>query len=187
MPPINNSPSSPSSCGPPAIPLLSSSVGQVVRQIDPAQPIFDLRTMQDRLDRSQQLTYARYRTAIMSGFGLAALALAAMGIYGVVRYSVMQRMPEFGIRIALGASTHAIFKIVVAESLRMAVVGSVFGILGSMVLSRLLDGVLYGSRAADPLIILAVGCGLVALAVAAASGPARRASRSDPMHAVRAD
>jgi len=162
-------------------------VGHVVRQIDPAQPIFDLRTMQDRLDRSQQLTYARFRTTIMSGFGVAALALAAMGLYGVIRYSVMQRMPEFGIRMALGASTHAIVKIVIAESLRMAAIGSVLGILGSLALSRLLDGVLYGSRAADPLIILAVGCGLVVLAVAAASGPARRASRSDPMQAVRDD
>jgi ABC-type antimicrobial peptide transport system permease subunit len=69
----------------------------------------------------------------------------------------------------------------------MAAIGSVLGILGSLALSRLLDGVLYGSRAADPLIILAVGCGLVVLAVAAASGPARRASRSDPMQAVRDD
>jgi ABC-type antimicrobial peptide transport system permease subunit len=123
----------------------------------------------------------------MSGFGLAALALAAMGLYGVIRYSVTQRMPEFGIRMALGASTHAIVKIVVAESLRMAATGSVLGILGSLALSRWRDGVRGGSRAADPWIILGVGCGLVVLAVAAASGPARRASRSDPMQAVRAE
>jgi ABC-type antimicrobial peptide transport system permease subunit len=96
-------------------------------------------------------------------------------------------MPAFGIPVRIGRATARDLWDRRRELASYGPVGSVSGILGSMALSRLLDGVLYGSRAADPLIVLAVGCGFVVLAVTTASGPARRASRSDPMHAVRAE
>ena len=166
---------------------LSSATARVVRDLDPEQPVFDVQTMRERLDASQQLTYERFRTAMMSGFGFTALLLAGLGIYGVVRYSVVQRTQEFGIRIALGASPNQVFGMVLRQSLRTTVVGSAIGLVGSFAVGRLLASVLYGGVSSQPMIIAAVGVLLAGLSAAAALGPARRASRIDPLIALRSE
>jgi ABC-type antimicrobial peptide transport system permease subunit len=122
---------------------LSTAATRVVRDLDPLQPVFDVKTLRDRLDGSQELTYARFRTAIMGAFGVTALLLASLGIYGVVRYSVAQRTQEFGIRIALGASPAQVFGMVLRQSLRATVIGGAIGILGSIAVGRFLASVLY--------------------------------------------
>jgi len=166
---------------------LSTAAARVVRELDPLQPVFDVQTMRDRLESSQQLTYERFRTAIMSGFGLAALLLAGLGIYGVVRYSVTQRTQEFGIRLALGASPQQIFGMVLRHSLRATAVGGALGVLGSIAVGRSLASVLYGGVSTQPMIMIAVSVLLAGLSAIAAIGPARRASRVDPLIALRSE
>lgn len=161
---------------------LSTAAARVVRDLDPQQPVFDVQTMRERLAGSQQLTYERFRTAIISGFGLTTLLLAGLGVYGVVRYSVVQRTREFGIRVALGASPGQVFGMVLRQSLRSTAVGSAIGLLGSIAVRRLLASVLYGGVSSQPIIIVAVAVLLGGLSAAAAMGPARRASRVDPLH-----
>jgi putative ABC transport system permease protein len=167
--------------------VLSTAATRVVRDLDPLQPVFDVQTLRDRLDRSQELTYARFRTTLMGAFGVAALLLASLGIYGVVRYSVAQRTQEFGIRIALGASPAQVFGMVLRQSLRATVIGGTIGVLGSVAVGRLLASVLYGGVAAQPLVMIGVAILLAGLSVLAATGPARQAARVDPLIALRSD
>lgn len=167
---------------------LMPAAARAVRALDPDQPVFDARTMRERLDESQELTYERFRTVVMGGFGCAALLLAGLGIYGVVRYSVVQRTQEFGIRIALGATPRQVIGMVLRQSLRSTVSGAAVGGLGSMAAGRLLGSVLHGGAAgSQPAIAVAVALLLAVLATAAALGPARRAARVDPLIALRSD
>jgi putative ABC transport system permease protein len=166
---------------------LSTAAARVVRDLDPQQPVFDVQTMRERLDRSQQLTYERFRATIIGAFGLIALLLAGLGIYGVVRYAVVQRTQEFGIRIALGSSSREVFGIVLRQSLRSTFVGCAIGLVGSIVVGRLLASVLYGGVGAQPIITVAVAALLAAISAAAAAGPARWASRVDPLIALRSE
>jgi putative ABC transport system permease protein len=166
---------------------LSAAATRVVRDLDPLQPVFDVKTLRDRLDGSQELTYARFRTTIMGAFGVTALLLASLGIYGVVRYSVAQRTQEFGIRIALGASPTQVFGMVLRQSLRATVIGGTIGVLGSIAVGRFLASVLYGGVAAQPLVMIGAAILLAGLSVLAATGPARQASRVDPLIALRSE
>jgi ABC-type antimicrobial peptide transport system permease subunit len=166
---------------------LSAAVAQVVRDLDPQQPVFDMQTLRGRLDGSQELTYARFRTAIMAVFGVTALLLASLGIYGVVRYSVAQRIQEFGIRIALGASPAQVFALVIRQSLRATVIGGTIGAFGAIAAGRFLASVLYGGVAMQPLIMIGAAVLLAGLSAVAAMGPAREASRVDPLIALRSE
>lgn len=143
--------------------------------------------MEERLDRSQQLTYERFRTALMSGFALTALLLAGIGLYGVIRYSVVQRTQEFGIRLALGAAPADVFRLVLKQSLRSTALGGAIGMIGSLAVGRVLSSVLYGGTSSQPVVVVGVALLLGAIAVAAALGPARRAARVDPLIALRSD
>lgn len=156
-----------------------------IRQVDPDQPIFDVRTQEDRLTRSQQFAYERFRTGVMVVFGFATLVLAAFGIYGVVRYAVAQRTQEFGIRLALGATPKRVIVMVFTQSLRSVAVGVGIGLVLSFVVARLAASVLYGSAGMEPLIVVLVVVILGGTALAAALGPARRAGRVDPLVALR--
>jgi putative ABC transport system permease protein len=166
---------------------LSTAATRVVRDLDPLLPLFDVHTLRERLDGSQELTYARFRTAIMGAFGVTALLLASLGIYGVVRYSVAQRTQEFGIRIALGASPAQVFGMVLRQSLRATVIGGTIGVFGSIAVGRFLASVLYGGVAAQPLVMIGAAALLAGLSVLAAAGPARQASRVDPLIALRSE
>jgi len=158
-----------------------------VRQVDSEQPIFDVRTQEDRLTRSQQFAYERFRTGVMVVFGLATLVLAAFGIYGVVRYAVARRTQEFGIRLALGATPGRVIWMVFTQALRSLAIGTGVGLTLSFVLARLMASVLYGAVGMEPLIVILVVLVLGGTTIAAALGPARHAGRVDPLVALRMD
>lgn len=167
--------------------LLAASVQRAVREIDPNQPIFDVTTMEARLRRGQGLSFARFRTLLMSGLGFVSLVLAALGIYGVVRYAVVSRTKEFGIRMALGASRVTIVGMVLSRSLRAVSAGLAVGVVASIGGAKVAASTLYGAVGAEPFVIVAVTALLASLAIAAAVEPAWRAGGVDPLVALRPD
>ncbi len=127
----------------------------------------------------------RFRTWLIAIFAGLALMLAAVGIYGVMSYSVTRRTSEIGIRITLGAQPVDVFRIVVGEGLRFALIGVGVGVAGGLVLTRLLGSFLYGISASDPLTFSAVALLLILVSATASFFPARRATRVDPIVALR--
>jgi len=127
----------------------------------------------------------RFRTVLLGLFGLAALLLGGLGIYGVMSYSVSQRTRQFGIRIALGADLAQILRSVIAHGLRLTLIGVLIGVAGGLFLTRFLQSLLFGISAADPLTFASVALLLTLVATAACYIPARRATRVDPIVALR--
>ena len=127
----------------------------------------------------------RFRTWLIGIFAALALLLAAVGIYGVMSYSVTQRTNEIGIRVTLGAQPNDVFRTVVGEGLRYALLGVGIGVVAGLVLTRLLGSFLYGISAYDPATFIAVAVLLIAVSSAASFFPARRATRVDPIVALR--
>ncbi len=164
-----------------------ASVAQQARQavwgLDPSLPIADLQTMGDVLFSS--VARPRFLTLLLAVFGGVALALAAVGTYGVMSYSVAERSHEMGIRMALGADRGGVMKLVLGQGMRVASVGLVLGVAGAFFLTRFMATMLFGIGATDPITFLAVPAMLVVVAVAACLLPARRATRVDPMVALR--
>lgn len=164
----------------------SSIVGairQSVRSIDKDLPVTDIASMADVVDVS--VAQPRFRTYLVSGFGLLALLLAAAGVFGVVSYSVASRTREFGVRASLGATPGNLAKMVLREGLVLACSGLAVGLVATLGLTRFLKGQLYGVAAYDPsTLFLSVGV-LLVVALAACYIPARRAMRVDPMIALR--
>ena len=161
-------------------------VGQLrgaVRSIDPEQPVADVRTMDQWVSRSLELR--RTPAMLLALFGSVALVLSAIGIYGVLAFSVAQRGREFGIRQALGADRTSILTLVLKQGLMTAGVGIVLGLIGSAFAARLMQRMLFGVSRYDPAVFAAVTAVLFAVAVAACYIPARRATRVDPMVALR--
>ena len=161
-------------------------VGQLrgaVRSIDPEQPVADVRTMDQWVSRSLELR--RTPAMLLALFGSVALVLSAIGIYGVLAFSVAQRGREFGIRQALGADRTSILTLVLKQGLMTAGVGIVLGLIGSAIAARLMQRMLFGVSRYDPAVFAAVTAVLFAVAVAACYIPARRATRVDPMVALR--
>jgi ABC-type antimicrobial peptide transport system permease subunit len=163
--------------------LLASSLQDVVRQLDANLPVFDMKTMQRVVE--DDLFSARMVAVLSAAFaGLAAL-LAALGIYGVLAYVVVQRTREIGIRMALGAATAHVRMLIVKEVGLMVFVGVAAGLPAAYALARLSESQLFGVHAGDPL-VYASGLALIALiALAACFIPARRATRVDPLAALR--
>jgi putative ABC transport system permease protein len=155
--------------------------------VDPQQPVYRIRTMNEFLASS--LERRRLSMLLLAIFASAALALAAIGIYGITSYSVAQRSQEMGVRMALGASRGGILRLVLGQSLTLAAVGVVAGLIGSFILTGLLasmlSGMLFNTTAIDPLTFAAVAGILIAVTVLASYLPARRATRVDPMVALR--
>ena len=162
---------------------LVPQVRAAVRGIDPEQPIADVRTMDQWIARS--LETRRTPMALLAIFGAVALVLSAIGIYGVLAFGVAQRVREFGIRQALGADRRMILSLVLTQGLKTAGVGIVLGLFASIALSRLLQSQLFGVGAHDPVVFAAVTALLFVVALAACYIPARRATRIDPMVALR--
>jgi putative ABC transport system permease protein len=163
----------------------AETVRHEVRAIDNAQPISQTRLMEDVVARS--LTRDRFSVFVLGAFACLALILAAVGLYGVVAYVVTQRTNEIGVRIALGAEPRGIQRLVVVQSLRMVLIGAGLGLSGAFVVTGILRSLLYEVQPRDPMTFAVVTLLLVAVAVAAALIPARRAARVDPVLALRAE
>jgi predicted permease len=162
---------------------LVTQVRAAVRAIDPEQPIADVRTMDEWVSRSLELR--RMPAMLLGLFGSVALVLSAIGIYGVLAFSVAQRGREFGIRQALGADRKSILALVLKQGLLTAGVGIVLGLAAAAGVSRLMQKMLFGVDRYDPTVFVGVTVMLFVVAVAACYVPARRATRIDPMVALR--
>ncbi len=161
----------------------ASDLRRTIRELDSDQAIYDMSTMEQAMARWVFLP--RFSMTLLTAFASAALALAAVGIYGVIAYSVSQRSKEMGLRMALGAGRQDLLGLVVGGSLRFVVPGMAGGLLLSAALARLLSGQLFGVSPFDPVVYLIVAVVLGTTALAASYLPARRAARVDPIEALR--
>ena len=164
---------------------LVPSIREAVKSVDPDQPLLDAGTMEALRRRS----YSPYRmyAALMGALAALALLLAAIGVYGVVAYSVSQRTREIGVRIALGAEQRQVLALVTSQGARLAIVGTLLGIGAAAGLLRVLRSLLFGADPVDPVVLAAVSVLLSGVAVLASYVPARRAARIDPLVALHAE
>ena len=156
---------------------------QAIWSVAPTQAVFNIRSMNQML--SNATAEPRFRTSLVGSFALLALVLSAAGIYGLVSYLVSQRTREIGVRVALGASRRQVLGLVLRQGARLAIAGVVVGLAGALALARLVASLLYGVGAFDPLTFAAVPLVLTSVALLATYGPARRATRVDPLIAMR--
>ena len=164
---------------------MAASIRGALRQVDPNLPIGEFRTLQGLVDRA--VSPRRFLVLLLGGFAGFALLLASLGIYAVVSYSVSQRVQEIGIRMALGASARDVQRRVLVRTLGLATLGLVLGMAGARVLSGALASLLFGITSSDPATFVAMGVLLTGVAAIAGYVPARRASRIDPMIALRSN
>jgi putative ABC transport system permease protein len=162
---------------------LTSAVRQIVGSLDQNQPVTEVRSMDDFL--AAAVSQRRMSMLLLGIFAGVATLLAAVGIYGVMGYAVSQRSHEIGIRMALGAEPRDVLRMVVGDGMRLAGIGLALGIAGSFLAMRYLQSQLYGVKATDPLTLVGVAAGLTIVAAAACYFPARRATRVDPLVALR--
>ena len=164
---------------------IGPAIRSAVREIDPGLPVIDFRTQEQQIDRrnSQERLFAQ-----LSGFfGVAALILACVGLYGLMSYLVLQRTGEMGLRLALGALPGQVLQMVLRESFTLVAVGLVLGLAVAYSVRRFVESTLFGLSAADPLTYAVVAGVLVAVTLLASLRPAQRAARVDPMVALRAE
>ena len=162
---------------------LASQAADVIRGLDPEQPVEDIQTMEAVLDDT--LTSQRFSALLLGLFGAVALTLASVGIYSVLSYIVRGRSREIGIRTALGARSSDVIRLVIVEGMTPAAIGIAAGIAAALISGRLLQTVLFGVNAWDPLTLAGVAFGLTLVALAATLVPAYRASRVDPLSVLR--
>ena len=158
---------------------------EVVHGLDSELPLYDARPLDDLVRES--IAERRFYALLLATFAGLALVLAAVGIYGVIGYSVQQRRRELGIRIALGATRKRVILMVMRQGMALTLIGAIAGLAGAGVLTRVLSGQLFGVSASDPLTFLAVPAILIAVALVACVVPARRALKVDPASAIRAE
>jgi putative ABC transport system permease protein len=162
---------------------LGATVRRTVWEIDKDQPVSDIRSMEEIV--SESVARQRFSTLLLGIFASLALALAAVGIYGVMSYSVAQRTREIGIRMALGAQPKDVLKMTVGQALQLVGVGMVIGLIAAFVLTRVMASLLFGISATDPMTFAAISVVLMSAALLASYIPARRATKVDPMVALR--
>jgi predicted permease len=160
-----------------------AGIRAAVRAIDPTLPLLNLRSQDEQIERlhAQPRLFAR----LSALFGVVALALASVGLYGLMSHTVLRRTGEIGVRMALGAAPSRVLKMVLRESLTLVGLGVAVGTAAALLASRLVTAMLFGVTGADPLTYVSVGLALVFVALVASSLPARRASRIDPIEALR--
>jgi predicted permease len=162
---------------------MTSAITKEIQTVDPEMPVYDVSTMDERL--SDSLARRRFSMLLLGVFAVIALVLAAIGISGVMAYSVSQRTHEIGVRMALGARSRDVLGLVVGQGIRLALAGTGIGLLAAVGLTRLMTKLLFGVSAADPATFVGVTVVLMSVALAACYVPARRATKVDPMVALR--
>jgi putative ABC transport system permease protein len=162
---------------------ISSAARKVIQSLDSEQPIADMRTMESLL--ADSIARARFSTLLLTVFATVALILASVGIYGVMSYAVTQRTHEIGIRMAMGAQTGDVLKLVVRRGLMLTVCGVGIGLVTAFALTQIMKSLLYRVSTTDPLTFIAIPLLLLPIALLASYVPARRASRVDPIVALR--
>ena len=162
---------------------LDGVIRRAVHDVDANQPVSDMKSMYARI--AESLGPQRFATSLLAVFAVLATVLSAVGLYGLVSYSVTQRTNEMGIRMALGANRADILRMVLRESARIAFIGAGAGIIAGLLVTRAIRGVLYGVSAYDPVSFAGSALALTFVALAASYVPARRATRVDPMVALR--
>ena len=163
--------------------LITAEVRRAVAEVDRNEPLSEFLTMQEHISNS--MAPSRFRTVLLSIFAALALTLAVVGLYGVMSYTVSQRTHEIGVRMAIGARREDVVKLVVGQGLKLTLLGVGIGIIGALVLTRLLSSLLYGVGPVDPLAFGAAALVLTAAALLATYLPARRATKVDPLVALR--
>jgi predicted permease len=164
---------------------LAASIRTALRPIDPNLPVTEFQPLQRLVDK--EVSPRRFLVILLSGFAGFALLLASLGIYALISYSVNQRTKEIGIRMALGANSGLVLRGVLRTTLRLALAGVALGTLGSFALSKWIESLLFGTTPTNPAVFSAVGVLLCAVALVAAYVPARRASRIEPLQALRTE
>jgi predicted permease len=164
---------------------LTSAIKKELRAVDPDLPIYNVRTMEDRVRDS--LARRRFSMVMLGLFAFLALAIATIGIYGVMAYMVSQGTREIGIRLALGATPAHILRLVVRQGMVLAAVGVGIGLIGAFALTRLMGSLLFGVQSTDPLTFVVIAMLLAVIALLASYIPARRAARIDPMVSLRCE
>jgi putative ABC transport system permease protein len=164
---------------------ITTALRGIVRSLDPQIALADVRTMDDVVSAS--LAGARFRTTLLGIFAVVALLLAAVGVYGVMSYSVEQRTQELGLRMALGATGADVLRLVAGQGIRLAVAGILVGLIAAFWMVRVLESLLFGISATDPVTFGAIAVLLAAIAALASYIPARRATKADPMVVLRVE
>ena len=162
---------------------LLPSINAAVAAVNKDVPVHDVKTMDSMLSDSGSLR--NFDLSLLGAFSLLALSLAAVGVYAVMAYSVSQRTREIGIRIALGAHSRDVLRLILRQGAGLAIAGSIIGVVGAFLLRKMLASLLYGLSANDPLILSIVPCVMVLVILLACWLPARRATRIDPIVALR--
>ena len=165
--------------------MAGAAIKRAVEALGPGRPVFDVRSMDDVVAAS--IDDARFVMLVLTGFAVASLALAGVGLHGTLAYLTSQRTREFGVRLALGASRGGILGLVVREGGLLAGAGTAVGLAVAAAMARALRGLLYGVTPLDGPTVVVVSVLVVTVAVVAVGGPAWRAARIDPTTALRAD
>jgi putative ABC transport system permease protein len=160
-----------------------AAIRRQVSQLDPALPIFGISTMKET--REQNIAPDRLNLGLIGAFAVLALVLAIIGLYGLLSFTVAQRQREIGVRMALGAQRFDVLNLVAGHGMRLVLIGTFIGLLGSFALTRVLTSVLFNVAPTDPLTFAAVTLSLCVVALLACYIPARRATKIDPMVALR--
>jgi ABC-type lipoprotein release transport system permease subunit len=162
---------------------MAGALRAAVRRVEKNAPIYGVAPLEQQL--GTYLAQRRFQTSLLTGFSIVALLMAAVGIYGLIQYSIATRTQEIGLRMAIGAQAGDIFRMIIGEGLTLSLTGLALGLLGAWWLGSLASNLLVGVTASDPLTFITVSLLLTAVAMAACYFPARRAMRIDPIVALR--